>query len=252
MNKESDVGYIAASVGGTMPTTKDIKVILVEDEELLDDYNKSNFDVEVQKYAIWLPKDRYQVSQYDITIPAGERSGRTEISVRSEGLCPDSIYLIPMRVDSYSAYEINPSKSTILYQVLMKNKWATQESTTTYTFRGVRNSANVSGTKRMDPLGKNRVRIFAGTESFEANETKINTYAITLRIEDDNRVTILPYKNIDVKQIDGDNAYPNRFFIDNDGFKTYKTFLLKYEYTIDGSKITMQEELRIEFKENEE
>ncbi|MDR2473223.1 MAG: DUF1735 domain-containing protein [Tannerella sp.] len=251
LDKGTDVGYLAASVGGTITTEEDINITLVEDESLLTEYNQDTYTSEIWKYAIHVPTSKYKIEQMSIRIPAGERGGKTAVTVTPEGLSPDSTYFIPIRANSYSAYEINPKKNTVLFQVQFKNRWATQETTTNYTFRGIRDAANVSGTKRLDPLTKNRVRIFVGAEAFESNLTKIYTYAIILDVADNGKVTILPYKAINVKQVDDDPLYPNKYFIDDDGFKKYKTFLLRYDYTIGNTTYQMKEELRTEYKEEE-
>ncbi len=63
----------------------------------------------------------YDIDDYSLTIPVGgERNGRMKIAIRPEGLSPDSTYFIPIKVDSYSSYEINHKKSNVLYRVLLK------------------------------------------------------------------------------------------------------------------------------------
>jgi len=251
LEKGSDIGYISAAVGGTVPTTEDINIELVEDPTLVDNYNQALYDVQLWEYARMLPKYMYKISSMSIRIPAGERTGRTAIEVTPEGLSPDSTYFIPLRVKSYSSGEINPSKNTILYQVRIKNRWAANGGTT-YSLRGMRNGANISGTQRLDPIGKNSVRVFAGTEAFSSDMEKIHANAIILSIADNGKVTIKPYRALDVKQIDDDPVYPNRYFVENDGFRTYRTFLLCYDYTLANTTYRMQQELRLQFDEDED
>jgi hypothetical protein len=251
LEKGSDVGYISASVGGTILPEKDIDIEMVEDPSLIEDYNQANYDVEIWRFAKQLPKSMYNIASMSIKIPAGERTGRTAVVASPEGISPDSTYFIPVRVQSYSACEINSAKSTMLYQVQIKNRWAIQGGTT-YTLRGMRNGANVSGTQRVDPIGKNKVRIFAGTEAFASDLEKISAYALILEIANDGKVTIKPHRSMQVTQIDDDPVYPNKYFIDNDGFRTYKTFLLRYDYVSAGTTYQMQQELRLEFDEDEE
>ena len=47
-------------------------------------------------------------------------------------------------------------------------------------------------------------------------------------------------------------SFPNIFKIEDDGFKTYKTFLLRYNYVSGSTVVEMKEELRLEFKEEDE
>ena len=148
------------------------------------------------------------------------------------------------------AYEINADKNTILYQVLLKNDYASQAEDDLYAMRGILDSAVTAGNKRMFPLSRNKVRLIAGNESYEPDVDKINETAIVLEVTSDNRVLISPYKNIEVTQIDGDPDYPNTFTTEESFGRTYNVFLLSYEYTIGDDEKThlMQEELRMEVR----
>jgi hypothetical protein len=69
----------------------------------------------------------------------------------------------------------------------------------------------------------------------------------------DNRVTISPFKDVTVEQLDGDPDFPNIFKVEDDGFNRYKTFLLSYKFKVgSGTEYTMKEELRIKLEEEEE
>jgi hypothetical protein len=245
------VGYIAASVGGSNPTETDINITLVQDIELFDNYNKDNFDVETDKFANLLSPDKYSIDDYNFTIPAGAKSGRMKIRIRPDGLSPDSVYFISLKVDGFSAYEVNPDKSDILYRVMIKNKYATQESTTNYSLRGTLNNVQIPGIKPMHPISSNKVRIMAGTIAFQSNIATINQSAIILEIDDAGKVHISSYKDMVVEQIDGDPDFPNTFNIEKDDYgKQFKTFLLRYNYKVGSTVNQMKEELRLEFKED--
>jgi hypothetical protein len=244
-------GYVAASCGGSNPSEKGINITLVQDYEPFNKYNKDNFDVETEKFAQRLSSDKFDIDSYNLTVPAGGRSGRMAIRVRPDGLSPDSVYFISLKINTYSAYEVNPDKSDVLYRVLIKNKYATQASTTNYTLRGVRDGVNVMGVKQMHPISNNSVRIMAGTDAFQADVSTINRSCILLTIDSNNKISISPFKNMAVEQVDGDPDFPNIFRIDDDGYSIYKTFLLSYKYTVGTTVYTMKEELRIKLEESE-
>jgi hypothetical protein len=68
----------------------------------------------------------------------------------------------------------------------------------------------------------------------------------------DNRVTISPFKDVTVEQLDGDPDFPNIFKVEDDGYNIYKTFLLSYKFRVgSGTTYTMKEELRLELDEKE-
>ena len=250
LDEPESVGYVAASCGGTRQTEYPVEIVLSPDMESFDRYNTSNFDVDAAKYAHLLPAGKYDIASYRLTIPAGERSGKMPINVRPDGLSPDSTYFIPLAIEYYDRYEANPDKSNVLYQVLLKNQYATQEYPTNYTMRAFRGDVQLPGLKTMHPISRNKVRTFVDNFAFEADMDIINRYAIVLEITADNRVLISSWKDIEVTRIDDDPDFPNIFFIEDTGFKKYKTFLLRYDYkNVNGLTIEMKEELRLEFTE---
>ncbi len=249
---DESVGYISASLGGTNPTTKEIEIKLVEDGYFIDEFNRVNFDVDKTKYLLPLPKENYSIDSYNFKIPAGEINGRLPVHIRPDGLSPDRQYGFALRVESYSAYEINPQKNFVIYNVEIKNPWAEGGGRTSYIMDirlneiGATYELQMPGTKVVQPISKNQVRVLAG------NESDISKFAILLTIEDNNQVAISAYKNIEVIQVDGDPFYSNTFFIENDGFNTYKTFRLKYEYKAGNKTYGIREELRLQFNQDEE
>lgn len=254
-------GYIAASCGGVLPTEQPIDINIIQDESLIRQYNISNFDTDAERYALYLSPDRYEIEKHSITIPAGERTGRMHIRLLTTGLSPDSVYMIPFRVNSFSAYEFNSQKSTVLYRFYLKNYYAStkdSDGATIYNQRGKRGVTNTMVQKKVFPTGSNEVRIMAGIKEFQKEEELINRWSIRVVINEDNTVTIKPWDKsgygMKLTQIDNDPDFPNTFSIVDDGFNTYKTFLLRYDYIDpdDGKTYEMSEELRLQFSERDE
>lgn len=255
---EESIGYVAASMGGTKPTDQDVTIKLVEDRSLIDAFNRVNYDTDISKYVKVMPASKYDITSYEFKIQAGQISGRLPIKIRPDGLSPDSSYFIPLRIDTYTAHEANKQKSYVLYRVKTKNYYAVSDGTTNYNMRakyrpqGSASELEMPGVKIMHPLTKNKVRIMAGNEAYVSDINTFNRAAIVITVATDNKLTISSYKNIVVTQINGDKDFPNVFRIDNDGFKTYKTFLLRYNYVSGTSVVEMKEELRLEFKPEDE
>lgn len=88
------------------------------------------------------------------------------IRIRPEGLSPDSTYFVGLKATDISGVEINESKNTILYQILIKNDYATQGENVYYSMTGLADGMATAGNKKMFPLTHNSVRVIAGTESF--------------------------------------------------------------------------------------
>lgn len=254
-------GYIAASCGGVKPTIEDIDINIIEDEGLLEKYNVSNFDTDADRYAQYLSSDRYEINSHKITIPAGERSARMHIKLRTEGLSPDTVYLIPFRVKSFSAYEFSPRKNTVLYRIYLKNQFASTkdgDGATMYNHRGKRGPTNTMMQKKVFPVADNAVRIMAGIKEFKAEEESINKWSLRIEVGEDGKLSIEPWDKsqfgLNITQIDGDEDFPNKFMIEDDGYKKHKTFLLRYDYVDpdDGVSYEMSEELRIPYTEKDE
>ncbi len=261
LHKEESVGYMSLSMGGSNPISRDVTINIVEDESLIDDYNSANFDTDVSKYAIPMPKSKYDISSYKCVIKAGESLGTIPVNIRPEGLSPDSTYFIPVRVDNYDGYEMNPEKGTLLMKIAFKNRWAASTGTG-YSMTGKRriitssNEISMPGTKTVYAYASNSVRVMPGNEVFKADKHTLEAKAMILEIEDTpedvKKVTIKPLRDLKVTQIDGDDLYPNTYAIVDDGFNVYKTFLLHYYYTIGSDTYEMKEELRIKYIESEE
>jgi hypothetical protein len=208
--------------------------------------------VDESKYARWLPHDKYDIANYSITVPAGKRTGLMSIKIRPNGLSPDSTYFIPLSAEKFSAYELNATKSNVLYRVFLKNYYATNKSTTYYSFRGKIDGVNAMKNKEVFPVTGNSVRIMAGDIPFETKPNIINAGSILATVDENDSVRIEAWKDLTVTQVNGDPDYPNTFSIYDDGYKTYKTFLLRYDYVYEGKSHSVQEELRLEFKEENE
>ena len=240
------VGYIAASVGGTEATDRDIVITLEEDTAPLDTYNKAMFDADQSAYARLLPSDQYTIDDYTITIPAGARGGKTMIKVDPERLSPDSTYFVSLRAASWSAYGLNTKKDNVLYRVLIENDYASQASESNYIMEGFYNDVLTGGNKRMHPISWNKVRIMAGKEAFQAKADIIAAGAIVLEVNYDNNIRITPYKDIRVEAITDDPEYNNTFRTEVSNNRTYNVFTIAYKYSIGGgTTYTMKETLRM-------
>jgi len=214
-------GFIAADVGGSLPTGQAIKLSIVEDPVILDQYNQYNFATVTYKYANYIPDDRKIISDYSISIPAGERSGIMNIRVRPGGLSPDSAYMIPFRVSNVSAYEMNQDESTVLYNLQWKNQWTSTANIAKYSHKGVTaqwgsvgtvpndgpdTEVNTLAQKDVYPLSVNQVRIFAADHIFTSDVLAIKEWGLILTVDEAGNVKI---SNVD------DNVGPKVVQIDH-------------------------------------
>ena len=269
-------GYISASLGGSKYSDEDIVITMVEDDDVLENYNISIYQEDRDRYAKALTKSKYSFDGYSMTIHAGETKASLPVSVNPSGLSPDSVFYIALRVDTYNTGELNLDKGTILYEVRVKNWWCIY-SGTTYVSRGLRYEegtvpTNLYVNKNLYPLGPATVRMMAGTESERdaTNNLNYDGFAMTVQISDNSSnytvegfvvsgspVTIRPYNALDIEQVspsdpDYDPDYPNiAIDTEDDGYRIYKTFLLQYRFTDSNGRVArITEQIRLEYIED--
>ena len=245
------VGYVALSMGGSTGTDKDVTVNIVKAPELLEAYNVTQYDNAVDKYARLLPESHYTLSSMQFVVKAGQTTGVIPLTVRPEGLSPDSTYYLPLRIQSYDAYEANAARNYVFYNVRIKNTWAAAggSSYSMSELRYVNGSTTalaVPGTKTLFAIGANTVRTMAGNETFDKSRANLDKFAIFLDINADGTIQIRPYRDIEVVQLSGDTAYPNKYFIEETSYGSkYGNFLLHYKYKSGTDWYEIKEELRM-------
>ena len=244
LNETMPVRYFSVGCGGSKPNREEVVVTLEPDGVLLDQYNRNNFDIDESKYACLLSADRYEVESYTVTIPANpvDQYVKVPIKVHPLGLSPDTIYFIPLAIKSVSRYEVNEDKYNMLYRVTIENDYARQQVTTYYTKRGMEtrqsdNSVSIlSGAKIVQPLTKNKVRMFAGNymQSQTTTVADINMYAIEVQINEDNTVSITPYGSIEVEMLNNKdyNLYDPEMMLND---TKYRMLYLYYRYRTNTS-----------------
>lgn len=245
---EEIIGYIAASVGGTHAPEKDMVIGLEEDPAPLALYNYSLYDADESLYARQLHPDKYEIADPRIQINAGERTGKSMIKLNPDGLSPDSSYFISLRATDISGVELNPKKSTILYQIVLENNYASQAKSSLYTMTGMMDGMVTAANKQLFPLTHNSVRMIAGNETFVSTVEALEMNSVILEVAEDSTVTIKPYGSIQVTQLDGDPKYPNMFLVEEAYGQKTNVFLLSYEYTIGTVTKVMKERVEMQVR----
>lgn len=265
LHLDESTAYISVSMGGSNPPAQDVNINFEVDESLVDAYNSSNFDTNVDKYALPLESEKYTFESMTCTVKAGERLATIPVQIRPAGMSPHKTYFIPLRVTDYDNAEMDPEKGTILYKVGFKNHWAASTGTN-YSMIGRRKTATTSeiqmpATKSVYPMSGNEVFVMPGNLTFSSNIHTLEADCMVLEIGEPtdlvHPVTVKPYRDLEIEMVAEDDEnydprYPNTYSIIDDGFNVYKTFLLQYYYTHGGTTYQMKEELRIEYKEDKE
>lgn len=254
LHEQESTGYLTLYAGGTLPIDQDVTFTMEPDNELLEKYNLLNYDLDTAKYARVLEPSRYTIESYTATMKVGSDEPYTllPIKIRPLGLSPDSLYMIPLKLSEVSAYEINPKKNRVLYQVQLENEYASVKDQTMMSMRGTRkigegSVSKIAASKRVYPLGGQEIRINAGLENSgnKADLNLINKYSIIVRVGEEKTLsykgnsyyplTVFPYKSeyMEVEMLgltDGDEtltvAQANRYGEELDILK----FNISYRY----------------------
>lgn len=259
LDSMNEQGYFSISMGGSTATDKDLTVNLVEDPEVLSKYNLATYEYKTSKYAHQLPAANYEISSLKCVVKAGDSRGVVPVTIYPEGLSPDSTYFIPLRIESYDDYEVNPKRNYLLYKVTIKNRWASANGASVYNMMTLRTEGTVTlrmpGTKAIYPVSSTTVRTMAANEDFGGDLSKLEKFGIYIDIAEDGQLTLRPYRDIELVQVNkGDEGYdadyPNKYFLDSTEYSSYHTFLLHYKYKSGSTWYDVKEELRMQAPEN--
>lgn len=237
LNEEEPVRYVSIGCGGTNSNEKEITVVLEPNPIMLDMYNSLNYNYQ-NEYAKLLPADRYEIESYQVTLPANSdyHYARLPVKVRPLGLSPDSIYFIPLKIKSVSNYDVNEDKRDVLFRVAIENDYAEQIVPTYYAKSGtmINPITVLSGTKLVQPLDKDKVRMFIGNETYGPTTTvaDIERLSVVVQIHEDNSLTVTPYGSMEVEMLDNVNGY-NRYIPELlQGTTSQRVFYLNYRYRL--------------------
>ncbi|MDI9605940.1 MAG: DUF4361 domain-containing protein [Bacteroidota bacterium] len=257
LSKDTDTIYLVAALSGTRPSDQDFKVTLMRGDSLIKAYNKSNFDIETNRYARLLSERYYTIPSLEAVIPAGQMQVKIPVYLRNLGeISPDSIYFLDYQIDPLNTDVFNLKKKEVLLRIYKSNEFSTTRRNVYYNYTSSfvtlldLNNPLVrrpTSTNQVFPLAGNSVRMMAGDENLGEYKTalnRINERSIVVTIGKQTaknplarEVTITPYKSLDVVQLTPFEMYDNTFLINiistPDGRRTYyKEFRLHYKYRL--------------------
>lgn len=217
---QTSTGYVTIYCGGTEHIDHNVIVEMEYDDDALDAYNKMYFDIDESRFARELKPSQFKIPSYTTVLFADSPDyySLLPIEVNPEGLSPDSIYMIPLKIKNISDFRTNPKKEKVLYRVILKNDFASMENTTFYRMTGVESinlssgevSSGVSVTRIFAPLSKDQVRFFAGTHTYTPSgltKELLDKFAVIATLNEDHTVTLSSYGNIIIEQLTDDPEF---------------------------------------------
>ncbi|EGK00226.1 BT_3044 domain-containing protein [Dysgonomonas gadei] len=244
LNKQTDTCSVSIACSGTKYIDTDTRITLEKDHDILTKYNYSNFDINEDKYAKDMDGNSFTMPSMTAFLHKNDIDPYTTlpIIIKQEvldKLSPDSIYFIPLKIRDVSHYQINEAKNNVLCRIYKYNKYANTQETTLYTMKGYQvlnngNTASISGSKNVEPLNHNKVRMLVSNTKFVADLKTIARYAMTVEVQSDNTVRIEPYMpdlgTLEVQLLTPPNSTQDDFLYQNIYESKTKRFLLYYKY----------------------
>ena len=118
-----DTINLSVAVSGSQPLDKDVTVTLSENPDEIALYNERNVSGEAVQYQK-LDDAVYSYPLDQLTIKAGQVYNTFPIYINPSTLHCDSLYMIPIRLNSISDYELSENDTTALIRLHLKNDYS--------------------------------------------------------------------------------------------------------------------------------
>lgn len=118
-----DTINVSVAVSGSRQLSKDVTVSIIENAAEIDLYNQRNVSGEAVQYQ--KPDSSiYSYPLQQLTIKAGEVYNTFPIHISTESLQCDSLYMIPVRLNTISDYELSDNDTTVLVRLHLVNDYS--------------------------------------------------------------------------------------------------------------------------------
>ncbi len=199
---KANEGYFSVYVGGSMAIDRDVEVKFALNRDLLREYNQRNFGTKYSEYVQELPQNYYTpVNGWEIPLTSGSVYTLFPLKVDINELLPDENYFIPLSISSVSDYQFSEKKGSVLFQIFMKNDYATTKTSTYYSMNGTiydlreffgnwnpnidgSNPTAFNATKLVVPISENAIRILPGTTQ-STDRAILNQKGISVTVTDE-------------------------------------------------------------------
>lgn len=217
-NEDGSDRFVSVLCGGSQLLEQDVTVqIGVDNDSMLNRYNEREFALDVQKYAVRLPENRYVIADSSVIMSSSSTDQYVQVPIKvfMNGLSPDTTYFLPVYIKSVSSGDtINEAKRHILYHPIMKNDYA--EQATAYTSKGYMREYNqlqanrgnfvltnaspsdIASEKLLYPIDTDKIRLTIGSYksldgSNNASLDNIQKYSVIVTVGDNGALKIEPY-----------------------------------------------------------
>lgn len=205
---DESVGYLSIYAGGTTPIDRDVDVELEVYSDFLRTYNQRVYGDSYSNYAQELDPDYYTVDNWHVTLKAGSNKPYVmfPIKVNVNNISLEENYYIPIRIKSVSDYMISEDKQNVLYQIFVKNEYATTKTTTYYTMNGTEQifteadgaftpqgvETTVNATKSFVPTSEYGIRMLPST-NYSTTASVVRSQSVNVVVHPDVMIDVPVY-----------------------------------------------------------
>lgn len=179
---EKSENFFTLSTSGSLNFSKEVLVEMVIDEEIITEYNNKFFGVlNLDKFYIPLPEDVYEIPDLK-GIKIEPKNGiykRVPIVLNTSKIDADLAYVVPIKIESVSEYEINDTGGELLIKLRMFNDYSGSYKLDGTKVTGEETPKRIQKIKNLKAISHNSVRLFFGTE----NELDDNIGSATLALK---------------------------------------------------------------------
>ena len=223
LGNSPDTIDVSVAVSGSLPLNQNVTVFVAEDSTAIKNYNIRNLSAEAVQYQ--KPDDAiYSYSSDHLTINAGNVYNTYPVYIDPVTLHCDSLYMLPLRLTSTSAYELNDD-SVALVRFNLVNKYSGL-----YYVKGVLKNTTDPKAYTVYQMARNLVATDNGStvRMYHYNiETKDYRPSYAFKITVNETDTTLTYSTWDQFVIyDGGGVY----------YPTLKLYDFWYEYDNNGTR----------------
>jgi len=204
-----DTISISVAVGGSRPSSQDVTVSVAEQQDAVSLYDSKNLSNLVTQYRK-LGDSIYTYPSTSLTIKAGQVYNTFPIYITPTTLQCDSLYMLPLKLTSTSAYTLDKTDTLALVRINMVNKYSglyymngvirnTTDPTDTLSYKMSRNLIATDNGKTVRMYHYNNEYIQGDTKDYRPT----STFKITVNA--DNTLSFATWENFAI--ITGGGTY---------------------------------------------
>jgi len=209
IGNDQDTISISVAVSGSRDSQQDLIVSIAEDPNAIETYNTKELSAQAVHYRK-LANGIYQYPLENLSIKAGTVYNTYPIYIKPASLHCDSLYMIPLKIKSTSAYTLNKTDTIALVKINLVNKYSGL-----YYMNGVLKNTTNAKDSLVYKMARNAVatdngktiRIYHYNNEYISGDVKDNrpAFALKITINADNTLTFATWDKFPI--INGGGNY---------------------------------------------